>query len=149
MSSGTTWVEGDVVGDCPNELFLSFAEYRLSSESKVFVSATSQGHAFAYNTPANAGLGWGDFDAFNEWQSYGRMTKGDLLPPDQNWKTNACASVFVNEKTGEKTQMRLYKAPPTDMDDPTAPESLHTKMKQKQKRIRSKGVAPNTRGRSN
>ncbi|KAH9892365.1 hypothetical protein F4778DRAFT_750347 [Xylariomycetidae sp. FL2044] len=57
-------------------------------------SATHQGHTFRINRPGDIGLGWGDYDMFNEWQSRARMIKPEMVS-DTEWSTTVSEEMFT------------------------------------------------------
>ncbi|RYP07555.1 hypothetical protein DL765_009122 [Monosporascus sp. GIB2] len=59
-------------------------------------SATSGGHVQIHKRPAGVGLGWGDYDLFDEWQGHGREIKQDMVE-NKPWSLNSADFDFVTE----------------------------------------------------
>ncbi|KAM3518845.1 hypothetical protein MY4038_009968 [Beauveria bassiana] len=58
---------------------------------------TSVGHVHHHQRPADAGVGWGDYDQVSDWQSHGRRVTDDMLV-DRSWCHEPGAALpFVNE----------------------------------------------------
>ncbi|KAH7040030.1 uncharacterized protein B0I36DRAFT_426578 [Microdochium trichocladiopsis] len=94
---GVNWQPGDVHDETTvKEQSLSFApSFRPRSGLSTFASATSNGHFHLHRRPARVGLGWGGYDRFDDWQSYGRQIKPEMVP---QYPKNAPAELcFVGE----------------------------------------------------
>ncbi|TGJ84692.1 hypothetical protein E0Z10_g4073 [Xylaria hypoxylon] len=54
-------------------------EFRPPSEWNQVVSGSSNGHFRITRPPHNIGLGWGDWDLYRKWESYGRRVTPDMV----------------------------------------------------------------------
>ena len=105
MTSGK-WAPGDLNGDMGADCDVkdqspSYAPYARCTDLTERRSATSTGHVFHQPRPRSEGLGWGGYDAFNAWQSYGRQVTKDLVK-DEKWPTDRLKPIaFVNQDGDE------------------------------------------------
>ncbi|KAI1770077.1 hypothetical protein F4818DRAFT_279161 [Hypoxylon cercidicola] len=65
-------------------------------------SATSRAHCKVHERPPGVGVGWGDYDTFKQWQSYGRLVKKDLVE-EGTWSKTINELEFISE-TSETTR---------------------------------------------
>ncbi|KID85530.1 hypothetical protein MAJ_11216, partial [Metarhizium majus ARSEF 297] len=110
---------------------LSFASPEHRNEVPEIRSATSTGHTLRYRRPADVCPGWGDYDRFTRWQSYGRSVTRDMVE-NTKWSTELQAPMrFVNE-SGEVVRTVTTQLKPEDLPSQThAPVSLYDELNQK------------------
>ncbi len=93
-----------------------------------------------YLRPGNIGLGWGDYDNFEDWQSSGRQLKLELVDKKDWEKDETRPLVFVGEDGTEEA------VPAVVVDgfdvDAVPPLTLHEKLRGN----RDQGKARGTRG---
>ncbi|KAM0430999.1 hypothetical protein ACHAPT_005633 [Fusarium lateritium] len=63
-------------------------------------SATSTGHILQHPRPAGVCLGWGDYDKYTHWQSYGRRVPKDMVEK-KYWQMDPLAPVRLVNDSGE------------------------------------------------
>ncbi|KAM0514557.1 hypothetical protein ACHAPE_006853 [Trichoderma viride] len=63
-------------------------------------SATSTGHVLQYQRPNVVPLGWGGYDRYIRWQSYGRRVTKDMVK-EENWSTDPLAPFTIVNEGGE------------------------------------------------
>ena len=99
-----------------------------------YVSATNIGHAPSVRRPGDIGGGYGDYDYFEPWQSFGRALRfEENRPPSKDWDPTTKALVLESETTGKTITVPLVG---TDFEQPgptvsvrgAAPRSLWDKM---------------------
>ena len=86
----------------------------LSSETR---SVTSIGHAIQHSRPLRVPVGWGDWDDFTTWQSYGRHVSKDMTENNTNWprELDVCPTTLVKENGEPGMKVRNYVDPAVAM----------------------------------
>lgn len=84
-------------------------------------SATSTGHLLQFQRPSDVGYGWGDYDQFTEWQSFGRRVTKDMVE-NKNWQKDPLAPVDLVDESG--TVVRTLTIPFKRAQLPVAQEPL-------------------------
>ncbi|KAL6698547.1 hypothetical protein J3F84DRAFT_345505 [Trichoderma pleuroticola] len=97
-----SWRPGQLVGENGSDPATiaqspSFAPPNPNLEFSERRSATSTGHILQYERPPGVSLGWGDYDRFAKWQSFGRRVTKDMVEK-KDWQKDPLAPVdFVDE----------------------------------------------------
>ncbi|KAM0322275.1 hypothetical protein ACHAQA_009564 [Verticillium albo-atrum] len=65
-------------------------------------SATSIGHLIKHPRPPGVGVGWGGYDEFIEWQSYGREVTLNMVKKE-DWTTDPMEPLVFKNEAGEVT----------------------------------------------
>lgn len=63
-------------------------------------SATSTGHVLQYQRPNAVPLGWGGYDRYIRWQSYGRRVTKDMVK-EENWSIDPLAPFTIVNEGGD------------------------------------------------
>ncbi|GFP57568.1 hypothetical protein TASIC1_0008040900 [Trichoderma asperellum] len=73
-------------------------------------SATSTGHLLQYQRPYGVSLGWGGYDRYTHWQSYGRRVTKDMVK-EGNWSTDPLSPFTIVNESDEfvETVTQLFK----------------------------------------
>lgn len=73
-------------------------------------SATSTGHLLQYQRPYGVPLGWGGYDRYTHWQSYGRRVTKDMVK-EGNWSTDPLSPFTIVNESDEfvETVTQLFK----------------------------------------
>ncbi|RYP56174.1 hypothetical protein DL769_009958 [Monosporascus sp. CRB-8-3] len=132
---------------------ISFALFRRPPEwsDAELSSATSGGHVQIHKRPPGVGLGWGDYDLFDEWQAHGREVKQTMVEI-KPWSLNSAQFNFITE--GDPSDVIHVSEKLKGEEDPPKPlweKLMNRKMKEGQpKSGSSRGGArggPRGRGR--
>jgi len=103
MTDGN-WRRGQLIGtngSDPETIRLSPSYAKWSPEPfSERRSATSTGHIIKHSAPAHVGLGWGDYDLFIDWQSYGREIPKDAVEK-KDWLKDPLAPLTFVGGSGE------------------------------------------------
>lgn len=100
----------------------SFAPPENHKEKAEQRSATSTGHIPQFQRPAGVCLGWGGYDEFAVWQSFGRRVPQDQVEK-KDWLTDVLADLeFTSESTGVTEVMSASFLTPADV--PSLPDNL-------------------------
>ncbi|KAJ6785611.1 hypothetical protein PWT90_00484 [Aphanocladium album] len=100
-----SWAPGDMLGpDGADPLvkaktasLIPHEKWQDWSQSNEMRSVTSIAHVHHHSRPNLVGVGWGDFDKFDRWQSYGRQVRGHMVP-NRAWPTVVRGPImFVKE----------------------------------------------------
>ncbi|RYC62775.1 hypothetical protein CHU98_g3434 [Xylaria longipes] len=70
-------------------------EFQPPNEWDQVVTGSSAAHYPIIRRPAGVGAGWGDYDKFAQWQSYGRRIKADMVE-NKKWDKEMTELVFVD-----------------------------------------------------
>ncbi|RYP79122.1 hypothetical protein DL771_000100 [Monosporascus sp. 5C6A] len=95
---GSKWRPGQLTDpSIPAQATVSYSHFRPPVEwtDAELNSVTSGGFVPKFTRPPKAGLGWGGYDAFHEWQANGRQVKQDMLQP-QTWDVDPTKFAFVS-----------------------------------------------------
>ncbi|EHK17760.1 uncharacterized protein TRIVIDRAFT_66661 [Trichoderma virens Gv29-8] len=99
----------------------SFAPPDRHKEATDRRSATSTGHVLLYQRPAGVCAGWGGYDDYTQWQSFGRRIHKDMVEK-QEWSTDPMKPVQFVDESGEVAQTITI---PFDREDlPSQPRNL-------------------------
>ncbi|EON96699.1 hypothetical protein UCRPA7_7798 [Phaeoacremonium minimum UCRPA7] len=79
---------------------LSFAPFTPVKDMTEKRSATSTGHIHQWRRPIGIGPGWGSYDDFTTFQSYGRRIPKELVE-ERTWSTNAAAPFELKSTSGQ------------------------------------------------
>lgn len=110
MINGSVWVPGDLIGrngsdpatKAQSPSLIDWKQHdKLTDERR---SATSIGHIQVRSRPAGVCVGWGEWDDFLVWQSYGRHVDKNIVPdPDpQPREVDPMPLVTFVSETGKK-----------------------------------------------
>lgn len=97
-SAKQKWEPGQLLGnncDTQDSISLSSSFIPPGAVSDVR-STTSSGHVHKYRRPLQVGVGWGDYDAFNEWQSYGRHIDSEMVEK-KKWEVTSNKGLVIFE----------------------------------------------------
>jgi hypothetical protein len=134
MPQGATYDSGLEPEDQNPQDCISFSSFQPPGKSSNnLATATSHGHAHVYTRPENVGLGWGDYDLFNEWQSQGRHITKEMVE-EKKWSSNAFEPLeFVSDSNPENKIIVDNEL--TEWNGPLEqPESLWEMLDRKEKR---------------
>ncbi|KAL7799318.1 hypothetical protein V8C43DRAFT_313362 [Trichoderma afarasin] len=100
-----SWRPGQLIGENGSDPATiaqspSYAPFNPNLEFSERRSATSTGHLLQFERPPNVGLGWGDYDRFTEWQSYGRQVTKDMVEK-KDWQKDPLAPIDFVDENGE------------------------------------------------
>lgn len=88
------WRPGQLIGKNGSDaetmsLSPSYISSKRRKETSERRSATSAGHFAIHRRPRDVPVGWGGYDEFIDWQSYGRqVTKAMVEELDDDWPTD-------------------------------------------------------------
>lgn len=63
-------------------------------------SATSTGHLIVHGRPRDVCLGWGGYDDFLDWQSYGRQVTEQMVK-EEDWVIDPLETIVYHDEDGE------------------------------------------------
>ena len=118
------WKPGDILGengpdDAAKKESPSYADPARRNELSERRSATSTGHIIMHPRPASVCLGWGGYDKYTDWQSYGRRIDRKWVEME-GWSKDRQAPVnFVDES--DKV-VETIKSPFKKEDLPSRPQ---------------------------
>lgn len=97
-------------------------------------SVTSTGHVLHRPRPIGVPLGWGDYDQFTSWQTYGRRVKGEMLTDlNTKWELKRTGNIEYTSEAGEDLPIVKpvieEKSLPYRKDDPLTMDQLVSKPK--------------------
>lgn len=78
----------------------SFAASDRWNEISERPSATSTGHVLQHQRPYGVPLGWGGYDRYIHWQSYGRRVTKDMVE-EGNWSIDPLSPITIVNESGE------------------------------------------------
>ncbi|KAK1767899.1 hypothetical protein QBC33DRAFT_619363 [Phialemonium atrogriseum] len=100
------WRPGQLLGPGGSEEVLakspSFAPFTPVKDMTETRSATSTGHLHQWVRPAGIGAGWGAYDDFTTFQSYGRRIAKELVE-EREWSTGVMAPFEFKSESGGET----------------------------------------------
>lgn len=142
------WSPGDLIGanGSDPETKAQSASYAPSSQWNQITEprvATSTGHLKHFDRPPGVGVGWGDFDRFDQWQSAGRCIKPDMVE-EGDWSTDRLDSIDYVIKGTNETVVTI--GPGLESQDlplrPHTPETLYQALNKRaaRKQEKSKGI---------
>jgi hypothetical protein len=82
---------------------LSFSSFVPAAQMTDLRSATSGGHALKFLRPPRVGAGWGDYDTFDNWQSYGRQLKPEMVERN-GWNKDPLKPLVFDGEDGAVTK---------------------------------------------
>lgn len=99
------WQPGQLIGKDGSDpaiisQSLSFAPAGHQNELTERRSATSTGHILLHRRPAGVPLGWGGYDEYTTWQSFGRRIDKDTVKKGE-WSSAPVAPVTVVDEAGQ------------------------------------------------
>lgn len=105
---------------------LSFSSFRPAGEIQKLCPATFVGHTHKYPRPNGVGAGWGGYDKFALWQSFGRHVDPSLVE-EEDWETDPAAPLHLVSDEGvvEMVIPSVYRKDTSEEPPMSLYEKLH------------------------